>query len=257
MIAPAAGWPQPNDHGVYLADVCEELVCPRVGTSQVGRDHPLAQVLVVEIGPGQWLEGVSWQFSHGSMGSGGHLPSRTHSALSSSRSAALQVAGLRLIGVAERVLGQRATELERKKTATWWGDPLVSAPQAREARALEAWVAEELMRGAHMGRPGGRRAAEQALGASDTGGGAPGATADAEARHESPPPAPLCQCGCGRPVPVSGRGRPAQYHEPACRAAVYRRRVAGLPDDTPRQPNDHGRRSPWPGRRRRPRRRTT
>ena len=42
MIAPAAGWPQPNQHGVYLADVCEDA---RVG----GPGGPRAAVRVVEV----------------------------------------------------------------------------------------------------------------------------------------------------------------------------------------------------------------
>jgi hypothetical protein len=54
--------------------------------------------------------------------------------------------------------------------------------------------------------------------------------------------ATTCVCGCGRPVTWSGRGRPPRFAGPACRAAVYRRRLAGLPADLPRQRNDHGRR---------------
>jgi hypothetical protein len=40
----------------------------------------------------------------------------------------------------------------------------------------------------------------------------------------------------------SGKGRPPRFATNACRAAAYRRRAAGLPEDLPRQENDHGRR---------------
>ena len=38
-------------------------------------------------------------------------------------------------------------------------------------------------------------------------------------RHETRCATP----GCDQPVPRGGRGRPALYHSPACRAAAYRR----------------------------------
>jgi hypothetical protein len=63
------------------------------------------------------------------------------------------------------------------------------------------------------------------------------------ARDESPAPEALCLCGCGRPVASVGLGRPRRYATAACRHAVFRRRRAGVPDDMPRQGNDHGRRS--------------
>lgn len=63
------------------------------------------------------------------------------------------------------------------------------------------------------------------------------------ARHESRVVVPqACACGCGRPVERVASGPPRLYATDACRAAVYRRRRAGLPVDLPRQANDHGRR---------------
>jgi hypothetical protein len=63
------------------------------------------------------------------------------------------------------------------------------------------------------------------------------------ARHEPEAGAgQVCACGCGRLVPVSRSGPARRYATAGCRAAVYRRRRAGVPVDLPRQPNRHGRR---------------
>jgi hypothetical protein len=54
--------------------------------------------------------------------------------------------------------------------------------------------------------------------------------------------AKVCACGCGRLLASPHRGRPARFAGSACRMAAYRRRLAGLDEQLPRQPNHHGRR---------------
>lgn len=44
-----------------------------------------------------------------------------------------------------------------------------------------------------------------------------------------------CDCGRGRSIDTNPRGRPRRFATPACRAAAYRRRLAGAPEDTPRR----------------------
>ena len=44
-----------------------------------------------------------------------------------------------------------------------------------------------------------------------------------------------CGCGCGRAIEPKPRGRHPRFATEACRAAAYRRRQAGAPEDTPRQ----------------------
>jgi hypothetical protein len=66
-----------------------------------------------------------------------------------------------------------------------------------------------------------------------------GPVAAVVARHET---RELCACGCGRVPEPAGTGRRPRFATPACRAAAYRRRLAGLDETVPRQPNNHGRR---------------
>ena len=53
-----------------------------------------------------------------------------------------------------------------------------------------------------------------------------------------------CCAQCSRPLPPqpANAGRPRRFCGALCREAARLRRVRGVPEDLPRQPNHHGRR---------------
>lgn len=132
-------YPQPNQHGVYLPDVCEVLTLPGVGTTKRARGVDLAHVLVVQVGPRTWLQGLDYQYRHGSVCGYGSLP-YAKGIRYASRAAAVQAAAERLLKDARAVIAGRAEGLERAPDMPDWWTPPISTGQEREARALEAWA---------------------------------------------------------------------------------------------------------------------
>lgn len=63
------------------------------------------------------------------------------------------------------------------------------------------------------------------------------ATEDVLARHAR---STACE-GCGKPIIRGTNQAQKRFCGPSCRAAAYRRRLAGLPENFPRLANDHGR----------------
>ncbi len=81
--------------------------------------------------------------------------------------------------------------------------------------------------------PADRARAARAAGRNSAPAGAHHLQPDAAAGSAMSGPVPTCPCGCGGQVRTPRRGPQGHYASPACRARVARRRLAGVPDDTP------------------------
>jgi hypothetical protein len=57
LTGPSSLGNQPNQHCVYTREVCEVAAsCANQASTKAGRRIPLAEVLVVEVAAGVWLE---------------------------------------------------------------------------------------------------------------------------------------------------------------------------------------------------------
>lgn len=144
-------YPKPNPHGVWIPEACESLTLPGVGDTKRARGVALAHILVVQVGPSDWLEAADYQFHHGRCDGGGWSPNRTHSTGAPSRAEAIRLAAQRLLAKARGVLAERERDLAQAAAmeaagtlpSSWW-EYAVNASQEREARALEAWALQLL-----------------------------------------------------------------------------------------------------------------
>lgn len=145
-------YPKPNEHGVYLPDVCEVLALPGVGAAKSAAGADLAHILVVQIGPDAWLSSYDYQCCHGRCSGFGGLPGGPSArARHRTRKDAIKAAAMDLRDRSAAILAERerdlrqaaAMEREDKLPSSWW-EFAVNAGQEREARALEAWALELL-----------------------------------------------------------------------------------------------------------------
>lgn len=136
-------YPKPNQHGVYLPEVCEVLTLPGVGATRRARVRDLAHVMIVQVGSAAWLAASDHQCNHGHCCGHGGYP-RVRGTRYRSRQEAIASEARVLRAIARSLLADRARDVKAAPSQPDWWTPSVPAAQEREARALETWALQLL-----------------------------------------------------------------------------------------------------------------